>query len=147
MEFKNDCATLSFHKQSLRGRVADYVIACHEPQVDMVCLIANTYGLFMKLMANYNDAKVRLVAKVIFEHIPSEERRSYHFGSYASEYVDDPHDFFERHMMKISQRIDDFNEHGSNLVIFYISHIRIQLSCNTLHNDSMHNVGLYSSSC
>ena len=78
MEFTNDCATLCFHKHSLRGTVADYVIACHEPQVDMLCLIGNTYDLFMKLMANYNDAKVRLAAKVTFEHIPTEELYAYH---------------------------------------------------------------------
>ena len=130
MEFKNDCATLSFHKHSLRGRVADYVIACHEPQVDMFCLIGNTYELFMKLMAHYNDAKVRLVAKVIFKHIPTEELRTYHFGSYAAELVDEPEDVFQRHMMKIAQRMEDFNEHGSNLVIVNISHIHIQLLCN-----------------
>ena len=130
MEFKNDCATLSFHKHSLRGRVADYVIACHEHQVDIACLIANTYELFMKLMAHYNDAKVRLVAKVIFKHIPTEELRTYHFGSYAAELVDEPEDVFQRHMMKIAQRMEDFNEHGSNLVIVNISHIHIQLLCN-----------------
>ena len=118
MEFENDCATLTFHKNSLRGRVADYVIKCHEPQVDIFCLIGD------------NDAKVRLVAKVIFKHIPTEELRAYHFGSYAAEYVDDPQDFFQRHMMKISQRMDDFNHHGSNLLIYNISHIHIQLLCN-----------------
>ena len=84
----------------------------------------------MKLMAHYNDAKVRFLAKVIVEHVPTEEFRAYHFSSYASEYVDDPQDFFERHMLKTSQRMDDFNEHGSNLVIYNISHIHIQLLCN-----------------
>ena len=44
----------------------------------MACLVANTYELFMKLMAHYNDAKVRLAAKVIFEHIPTEELYAYH---------------------------------------------------------------------
>ena len=62
----------------MRGRVADYVIACHKPQVDMLCLISNTYELFMKLMVHYNDVKVRLAAKVIFEHIPTEELHAYH---------------------------------------------------------------------
>ena len=84
----------------------------------------------MKLMAHYNDAKVRLVAKVIFKHIPTEELRTYHFGSYAAELVDEPEDFFQRHMMKIAQRMEDFNEHGSNLIIVNISHIHIQLLCN-----------------
>ena len=130
MEFKNDCATLSFHKQSLRGRVADYVITCDEHQVDILCLIDHTHDLFMKLMEHYNDAKVRLVAKVVYEHIPSEEFRAYHFGSYAAELVVDPKDSFDRHMMKIAHRMHDFNEHGSNLVIYNISHIHIQLSCN-----------------
>ena len=129
MEFKNNCATLSFHKHSLRGRVADCVITCHEFEFDIPCVIGHTYDLFMKLMEHYNDAKVRLVAKVYFHHLPSQELRSYHFGSYASELVDDPKDVFERHMMKIAHRMDDFNEHGSNLLISSISHIHIQLLC------------------
>ena len=129
MEFKNDCATLSFHKDSLRGRVADYVITCHEHEVDIPCVIGHTHDLFMKLMEVYHDARVRLVAKVNFHQLPSQELRTYHFGSYAAEFVDDPKDFFERHMMKIAQRMEDFNERGSNLVILNISHIHIQLSC------------------
>ena len=131
MEFKNDCATLSFHKQSLRGRVVDYVITCHECEDSITHLIGTTQDLFIKLMEKYKDttAMVRLVAKVNFEHVLSEELRPYHFGSYSSEIVGDPKDFFERHMMKMSQRLHAFNEFGSNLVIKNISHIHIQLSC------------------
>ena len=64
MEFKNNCATLTFHNNSLRGRVADYVVKCYKPQVDMFCLIDNTYELFMKLISHYTDAKVRFIVKV-----------------------------------------------------------------------------------
>ena len=81
MEFKNDCATLSFYKQNLRGRVADYVITCHELELDVSCVVVHTHDLFMKLMEKYKDARCRLVAKVNFNHILSDEVRSYHFGS------------------------------------------------------------------
>ena len=92
-------------------------------------ILRHTHDLFMKLMEKYKDARCRLVAKVNFNHILTDEVRSYHFGSYSSELVTDAKEFFERHMLKISQRLEEFNHHGSNLVIRNISHIHIQLSC------------------
>ena len=107
----------------------DYVISCHKYEVDVACVIAITHDLFMDLMEKYKNEKVRLIAKVNYDHIVLEEIRSYHFASYASEIVHDPKEFFERHMLKISQRMDEFNHHGSNLLIRNISHIHIQISC------------------
>ena len=132
MSFSNDCGNLSFHKQSLKGTIQDYVIAFHRRERDLNLIIEDTYALFLKLMEKFKDTVVKatLVAKMDFSHLGKEvEDRSYHFTSYSSEEVIDPREFFERHMMKISQRLDDFNANGSNLVLRSNSHIHIQLSC------------------
>ena len=132
MSFSNDCGTLGFHKQSLKGAVQDYVIEFKQNQVDIAIIVGDTYELFSKLMEKFNDkiVRARLVAKMHFYHFGKEEvqDRFYHFGSYSSEVVNEPREFFERHMMKISQRLDQFNSHGSDLVLKTISHIHIQLS-------------------
>ena len=88
-------------------------------------------------MEKYEDkiVKVRLVAKVEFEHILTSECRSYYIGSFSSEVVEETRDLFERHMMKISQRLSNFSEHGSNLVIKRICCIFIQLSCKARTNE------------
>lgn len=132
MSYSNDCGTLSFHRQSLKGTVQDYVIEFRKDMVDIPLIIHDTFELFGKLMEKYKDemVKARLVAKIHFQHLGKDvEDRFYHFGSYAAEIVNDPRDFFERHMLKISQRLDEFNHHGSNLVMKTVSHIHIQLSC------------------
>ena len=133
MSFSNDCGNLSFHRESLKGVIQDYVIKFNEGQVDIQGIIADTYELFVQLMGKFKDkaVKARLVAKILFSHIGKDkvEIRSYHFTSYGAEFVYDPKEFFERHMMKISQRLGDFNLHGSDLVFKTISHIHIQLSC------------------
>ena len=76
-----------------------------------------------------------MVAKLHFYHFGENEvqDRYYHFGSYSSEQVNDPKEFFQRHMLKISQRLDEFNSHGSNLVLKTISHIHIQLTFKQRH--------------
>ena len=134
MSFPNDCGTSSFHKQSLKGKVQDYVIEFHKDEIDINVIIGNTYTLFLKLMERFQDKVVmaRLVTKVHFYHFgkrdEAAEDRFYHFTSVSTEVVSNPKDFFERHMLKISQRLDEFNSHGSNLVLKTISHIHIQLS-------------------
>lgn len=132
MSFSNDCGNLRFHRSSLKGKVTDYVITFHKTQMDILMLINDTYALFSALLEKYPRACARLIAKVHFKHLGKdneEEDRFYHFSSYRSEEVVDAKEFFTRHMLKISQRLDDFNVQGSNLVIHSISHIHIQLSC------------------
>lgn len=134
MSYSNECGTLSFHRQSLKGRIQDYVIKFHKDEKDIDLMINDTYDLFFELIEQFKEkiVKARLVAKIHFHHFGKDEEvddRFYHFGSYSSEVVNDPRQFFERHMMKISQRLSNFNVHGSNLVIKTISHIHIQLSC------------------
>lgn len=127
----NDCGTLSFHRQSLKGKVQDYVISFHKEEYDIQLLIGHTKGLFFELIEKFEEHVVlaRLVMKIHFQHIGEEiQDRFFHFGSFASENVIDPDEFFTRHMYKIAQRLDEFNYHGSNLVIKAIPHIHIQLT-------------------
>ena len=128
--FSNDCGTLQFHQQSLKGKMQDYVITFHKEEMEIKSVSTDTYVLFHLLMETFKDklVRARLVAKVLFEHLGSEEVRHYHFGSYSTEVVKDDKEFFMRHMLKISQRLDEFNSHGSNLMMKAISHIHIQLT-------------------
>ena len=134
MNFANDFCDLNFHKQSLKGRVQDYVISFYENQTDFSAILDKTLDLFLKLYENFNDQRilVRLIAKLNFYHMNEasgvREERSYHFTSYSSETVDDPYKFFHRHMQKIVSRLDSFNANGSNLLIKNIEHIHIQIT-------------------
>ena len=134
MNFSNDCAYLKFHKESLRGRVQDYVISFRNEAMDLKSILNETSELFQRLFHEYNTKPLmsRLVAKVNFQHINYVtgviEERSYHFTSFKSEKVTMPDEFFKRHMEKIASRMDTFTSHGSNLIIKNIEHIHIQLS-------------------
>ena len=137
MEIVTKLGTLRSHRKSLKGAVEDFMFTTCKEEVDVSIVIDAAYQAFEKLMEKYDDkiVKVRLVAKVDFEHILSSECRSYYIGSFPSEVVEDSRDLFERHMLKISERLDDFNEHGSNLVIKKICCIFIQLSCKAKTKD------------
>ena len=134
MHFANDICDLNFHKQSLKGRVQDYVISFYENQTDFLTILDKTLDLFLKLYENFSNKRVfvRLIAKLNFYHMNDasgvREERSYHFTSYSSEPVDEPYKFFNRHMQKIISRLDLFNANGSNLLIKNIDHIHIQIS-------------------
>ena len=134
MEFSNDCAYLNFHKQSLKGRVRDYIISFYTEATDFDSILKETSDLFQRLCDENNKTRflARLVAKVDFYHINLEtdvnEERSYHFTSLGNETVVDPHDFFQRHIEKSVSRMDTFVSNGSNLLLKNIEHIHIQLS-------------------
>ena len=130
----NDCAYLDFYKQSLKGRVQDYVISFYDNPNDFDAVLMRTSTLFQRLIETFSNKRIsaRLVAKVNFEHINNisgnTEERSYHFPSYSNEDVIDPYDFFVRHLQKIVSRLDTFNSSGSNLLLKNIEHIHIHLT-------------------
>ena len=134
MSFFNNCASLNFHKRSLKGAVEDYIISFNEEHATIAYVLLITQDLFEQLMNNfsYQQAKVRLIAKVCFIHVNNgtheAEERFYHFPSYQTEEVIDSKEFYQRHMNKIARRLDAFNLGGSNLLIKNIAHIHIQLT-------------------
>ena len=101
MSFSNDCGTSSFHRQSLKGAIQDYVITFHKDEINIKAGIGETSTLFLKLMDTFSNriVMVRLVAKIHFSHFGKEEveDRFFHFASYSMEVVDNPEEFFERH--------------------------------------------------
>ena len=132
--FSTSFACLQHHKDSLRGKVKDYVISFNEPQQDIEAMTEATFEVVQQLFLTFNDRRVygRLVAKVDYIQMNYEQgimnERSYHFPSYSREEIEDVHDFFVKHMMKIASRMESFNANGSNLLIKKIEHIHIQLT-------------------
>ena len=73
--------------------------------------------------------KGRLVARVCYSRLSTDEEVTYYHPSYRSEVIEDAENFFITHMMKIAQRMDDFNRNGSNLIINNISEIHLHVAC------------------
>jgi hypothetical protein len=134
MSFHNNCASLDFHKQSLKGKVQDFIISFNEEQTDIQHVLKLTWDLFQQLVNSFpeKDVIARLVAKVNFIHVNNlkdeMEERSYHFPSYRSEKVFDAEKIFKEHMTKIASRLDSFNTNGSNLLLKNIAHIHILIT-------------------
>ena len=132
--FSTSFACLQHYKDSLRGKVKDYVISFNEPEQDIETMTEATFEVVQQMFLTFSDRRIsaRLIAKVDYFQLNNEHQtvneRSYHFPSYSSEEIVDVYDFFVRHMMKIASRMDSFNANGSNLLIKKIEHIHIQLS-------------------
>ena len=130
----NSFGKLCFHRQSLRGAVQDYIISFEEEECDMQSMVHKTYDLFETLIRHFNDKviKARLIAQVNYLRLNDAHEvignEDYHFASYSLEEVDDPKDFYERHMCKIMSRMDSFHQNGSRLMINIIKHIHIALA-------------------
>ena len=129
--FSNDFATLTHYKQ-FGNRVVDYVIRFHSEQNDVKRIVEHTFDIFQSLIEKYhNDNKTisgRLVALVNYFHMEKEEDVHYFHPSYQSEIIEDAETFFSRHMLKICQRMENFNHHGSNFIIKNIQEIHIHIN-------------------
>ena len=129
----NAYGNLCFHRQSTRGTVQDYIISFERVECDIEGVVDKTYDLFEELMERFKDTRVkaRLVAKVNYQRMNDAHdiigKEDYHFASYSLEDVYDTKDFYERHMCKITSRMDSFHHNGSRLIIHQIKHIHIQL--------------------
>ena len=127
----NNICNLSFHRQSLKGTVQDFIISFTEEQTDLKLIIGKAQDLFTQLIDTFVDKRVkaRLVAEVEFIKINHEDEvASFHFASHQMEWVEDSEDFYERHFGKIISRLDQFNNQGSNLLVNRIKHIHIRLN-------------------
>ena len=137
MDIKNEHGYLSFHKQSLRGTVVDYIIYFNEREMEIEHIIEKTKDLFLRLHENYKDHayKARLIARCKYNRLNDEhevvDTLAYHFGSYSTEWVEDPLEFYTRHMQKIASRMDTFHTNGSSLLLQGIEHIHIAITCPT----------------
>ena len=133
----NAFGNLCFHRQSLRGRVQDYIISFDEEECDIQTIVNKTYDLFENLMQHFKEkvVKARLIAKVNYLRLNDQheviDNEDYHFSSYALEEVTEPKVFYERHMNKIISRMDTFHQNGSRLMINHIKHIHISMMAMT----------------
>ena len=135
VECQNASGKLCFHRQSLRGRIQDYVISFEERTYDIQSALGKTYDLFQQLMNKFQDytVKARLIAQVNYVRLNDRHEEmgegNYHFASYMYklEEVEDALDYYTRHMNKISERMAMFHQNGSRLLVNYIKHIHIEL--------------------
>ena len=131
--FSNASGKLCFHRQSLRGRVQDYVISFEDEVHDIELVLNKTLDLFQKLMNKFEDydVKARLIAQVNYFRLNDQHeevgQEDYHFASYQLEEVKDVPQFYQRHLQKVISRINGFHQNGSRLIINRIKHIHIQL--------------------
>ena len=135
LEFENSSGKLCLHRQSLKGAVQDYIISFNGKVSDINMVVGKTFDLFQQLMNQFKDThrvKARLVAQVNYLRLDEDHETvandDYHFASYGSEEVLDVDEFYQRHLSKVSSRMDSFHQNGSRLMINHIRHIHIQLA-------------------
>ena len=131
--FANDEATLTLHKESFKNVCQDYVIKFNHTQCKIETIIPIAFDIVKQLIHELHlkdkTVKARLVALVCYiREEKNEELKVYH-PSYQSEVIDDVGDFFTSHMLKIAQRIEEFNKRGSNLIIKNIPEIHFHVTC------------------
>lgn len=130
--FSNKHATLTHYKDSLNGKLKDYVIRFGENQTCAKQSADIAFVVFKQLVKYFHatgtNIAARLVALVQYVHTETEEVRTYFHGSYSSEIVNQSDDFFYTHMLKIAERMDSFNRNGSNLKIHGIKEIHIHIT-------------------
>ena len=128
----NDHATLRHWKDSLKGAVNDYKICFEYNQYSVPDIIHTAAELCEELINAYckdgTRVKGTLVAKVHYIRCTTEEEAVYYHTSAPCEEIINPLEFFERHMLRIANRIDTLNRHGSWLLIKHIEAIFVQLS-------------------
>lgn len=127
----NDFCNLTFHRQSIKGLIRDYIISFNEDETDLELVIGKTLDVFVQLMERFkeNRVKARIIAEIEFARVNNEnEVATFHFASYQADWVNDSEQFYVSHFQKIISRLDQFNNRGSNLLIRRIKHIHLALN-------------------
>ena len=129
--FSNDFATLTPYKH-FGTCLFDYVIRFHSEQNDMSEIVEHTLDIVKSLVQYYHDNNKtisgRLVAFVKYFHIEKEEVVNFFHPSMKTEVIHDAEEFFVNHMLKICERMDNFNHHGSWFIIKNIHEIHIHIN-------------------
>jgi len=129
----NNDTTLTLYKDSFRGVCKDYVIRFHNDQTSIENIIHISCDIVKQLVDQLHredkTLKGRLVARVCYLRLGSEEEIMYYHPSYRNEIIEDATEFYMTHMLKIAQRMDDFNKNGSKLMIKNISEIHLHVTC------------------
>ena len=132
--FSNQFGKIALYKTNMKGLNVDYIIHFCNEQTEIGTIIEDTYQLVKYLFEKYNakTVKGRIVAKVQYQRIKdgqiTDDNIVVFFPSYGAEIVTEPHHFFERHMFKIAERMDMFHKNGSNLILYKIDCLHVDLS-------------------
>ena len=130
--YSNNCASITHYKDSLKGKIKDYVLRFNDTETNVKDIIDKSFDLVQRLVNDFHSKdqtiKGRLVARVIYQHMETEKIVSYYHPSFKSEIIEDVETFFMTHMLKIGQRMDSFNRHGSNLLIKQIDEIHFHFN-------------------
>ena len=130
--YTNKDLSLSLHKQCFNGASRDFVIRFKKHETCIEDIIAISSQTVIQLIDHYlqkgKRVKGRIVASVVYLKFNSEENITYYHPSYAMEQIYDAEKFYTDHMMKILQRMDNFNRNGSMLIIDRIDEIHLHLS-------------------
>ena len=130
--FSNNRLTLALHKQCFGGAGQDFVMRFNQCETDINDIISISSSMVKMLIDGYllegKAIKGRLVARVVYISMNSEEKVVYYHPSYQTACIHDSDEFFTQHMLKIAQRMDKFNQNGSNLIIDNIEEIHLHFS-------------------
>ena len=130
--YVNEDITMSLHKECFGGAAQDFVIRFKKPQTSINDIIEISSAVIKKLIHTYLQrgkfVKGRLVARVLYVSMTNDNIIPYYHPSYESERINNVEDFYTHHMLKIAQRMDNFNQNGSNLIINNIEEIHLHLS-------------------
>ena len=130
--YNNDDITLSLHKECFGGAAQDFVMRFKKQETSIEDIIAISSTVVKRVIDTYQRKRTvvfgRLVARVVYTTLSDNEPVVYYHPSYRSERIHDAKDFYTRHMMKIVQRMDNFNRNGSNLIIKNIDEIHLHFS-------------------
>ena len=130
--YSNNRLTLSLHKQCFGGAGQDFVMRFNQYETDINDIISISSNLVKMLVNEYlqkqKAVKGRLVARVVYISMNSNEKVVYYHPSYQTEFIHDGEEFFTQRMLKIAQRMDEFNRNGSNLIIDDIDEIHLHFS-------------------
>ena len=130
--FSNDFATLTLYKDAFKKSICDYVIRFHSEEIDLEIITKQAFQVVKELVADYHNKDKtisgRLVALVNYFHIDKEEIVSYYHPSYRAEVIDNAETFYFDHMLKIGDRMENFNRHGSNFIIHNVKEIHVHIT-------------------
>ena len=133
--YSNEEVTLTIYKESASGACRDYVLRFNREQNNIEEIISISSDVVKQLIDMYHEEdkriKGRLVACVCYIRVNSdnaEDTVMYYHPSYRSEVIEDPQTFFITHMLKIAERMDNFNRNGSKLLIKNITEIHLHVT-------------------
>lgn len=130
--FENNFCSLFHHGNSLKGKITDYVIKFHDEQMDMDIIAKDAFDVVKNLFNSYSEkdktVSARMITLVNYFHTEKKEMVQHYHSSGHAEVVNDPESFYFYHMLSMGDRMNAFNNKGSNLIIRNVEEIHIHIN-------------------